>query len=112
MASEDDFHNKNPAMNKWMQADPIHQGAASDASVQAKRSATARVTMSGLVQRLALRLGVSPESLAARIPEETIRRTKFPVVERMMPDGLIEFTTPSGIIEGVRGTHLTSPRQT
>ena len=114
MPSEDTYHREHPEANQWMAPIPVHSGAASTLTVQEKRSetlpagkrpATARIVMSGLVLRLALRLGVSPEELAKRIPEDTVRRTKFPVQEHLISDGSIEFEHPPGIIEGVRGTH-------
>src|ERR1019366_2574361 len=104
-----------PQANQWMTPQvPVHSGAASTLTVQEKlggispagrRPGTGRTVMSGLVLRLALKLGRGPEALAKLIPEDTIRRTKFPVQEHLEADGSVEFSHPPGIIEGVRGTH-------
>lgn len=48
-----------------------------------------RRVMSALVQRLAARLGSDPDELAKRYGEDTVRRTKFPVVEEPQDDGKI-----------------------
>ncbi len=47
--------------------------------------------MSAAVLRLAKRLGRDPDELAAGIPDDTLRRTKYAVVEEKMPDGTILF---------------------
>jgi hypothetical protein len=66
----------------------------------------ARRDMSAQVQRLARRLGKTPEEIAAKIPAETLRRTKYPVIETVNPDGTRSFKHDWGIEEGRR--HLTS----
>lgn len=105
MGSVDDFHSKHPETNAWineglLSSDPARRSATSP---RGRTRGTPRTVMSGLVQRLALRLERSPEDLAKVIPEDTINRTKFPVVERLAPDGKIEFSHDPGIVEGVRG---------
>lgn len=62
-----------------------------------------RTAMSGIVQRLALSLGKDPAELASKIDPETIRKTKFPVIEERLEDGKIKFKHDPGIIEGPRG---------
>lgn len=108
MSSEDTFHSDHPEANQWMV--PTHEGLASTSSVQAKhrgilpadrQHGTARTAMSGLIQRLARSLGVSSESLADSIDPDTIRRTKYPVRERIMEDGTTVFEHPEGIVEGL-----------
>lgn len=47
--------------------------------------------MSAAVLKLAERLGSSPDELAAKIPEDTIRRTKYPSVAEKQPDGSIVY---------------------
>lgn len=44
-----------------------------------------------MILRLAGRLGVDPDFLAERIPEDTIRRTKFPAIEIVNEDGTRSF---------------------
>lgn len=45
--------------------------------------------MSAQILRLADRLGVDPDELAGEIPEDTLRRTKYPAVEEEQEDGSI-----------------------
>lgn len=47
--------------------------------------------MSGTILRLAQRLGKDPDELAREIPEDTVRRTKYGVVEDRQQDGSILF---------------------
>jgi hypothetical protein len=47
--------------------------------------------MSASVLRLARRLGSNPDELAKDIPDDTLRRTKYGVIEEKMPDGSIKF---------------------
>lgn len=60
--------------------------------------------MSGIVQRLALKLGKDPVELAEKIDPDVIRRTKFPVIELVDEDGKITFKQDPGIIEGPRAS--------
>lgn len=108
MPSEDKFHSDHPETNSWMV--PTHEGLASSSSVQVKLSATSpagrplgikRIVMSALIQRLARSLGASSTDLAESIPDDTIRRTKYPVREKSMLDGTTLFEHPEGIVEGV-----------
>jgi hypothetical protein len=57
--------------------------------------------MSGFVLRLAERLGKNPDELAARIPTDTLRRTKYPVLESE-EDGYRSFKHDPGIEDGGR----------
>jgi hypothetical protein len=50
--------------------------------------------MSGQLQRLARRLGKSPDDLAAKIDADVIRRTKYPVIVEENPDGTITYRDP------------------
>lgn len=57
--------------------------------------------MSAQVLRLAKRLGVDPDELASRIPADTLRRTKYPVIELVDEDGKRRtFKHNPGIEEG------------
>jgi hypothetical protein len=58
--------------------------------------------MSSFVLRLADRLGKNPDELAARIPADTLRRTKYPVLEQETEDGKRSFKHDPGIEEGSR----------
>jgi hypothetical protein len=53
--------------------------------------------MAAAIQRLALRLGKDPDEIAAKIPEDTIRRLRYPVIERELEDGTREFEHDLGI---------------
>lgn len=112
MGSEDVFHKEHPEANEAMMADLPPQLQRSFAlarhsatSPQARRPVTARTVLSAHIQRLARKLGVSAEDLASRIPDDTIRRTKYPVTEKVQPDGSTIFEAPPTVQEGVRGLH-------
>jgi hypothetical protein len=62
--------------------------------------------MSGLIVWLARRLDVEPQQLAARISDDTIRRTKYPYAVTVSDDGTALFTQV-GVIPGK--TRLTAP---
>lgn len=58
-------------------------------------SQTARaVTTSPSLARLAAKLGVSQTELAIRIDPDTIRRTRYPVIERTDADGKTVYEHP------------------
>jgi hypothetical protein len=60
--------------------------------------------MAGPLLRLARRLGRSPEELASHYPPDTLRRLKYPVLERPGPAGSTVYEHDLGISEGVRST--------
>ena len=91
--------------NEWMEREGLSSpsSATSPASSPTSRHARAASrSMSAQVQRLSRRLGVDPDKLAAKYPPDTIRRTKFPVVETVNTDGTRSFRHPTGIEEGRR----------
>lgn len=53
--------------------------------------------MAAQLLRLARRLGVDPDSLATKIPADTIRRLKYPVIEQREKDGTRTFEHDLGI---------------
>jgi hypothetical protein len=55
--------------------------------------------MSGLILWLAKRLQTRPELLAARIPDDTIRRTKYPYIAVENDDGTTSFKQV-GVVPG------------
>jgi len=57
--------------------------------------------MAAPLQRLAHRLGKTPEEMAKAIPADTLRRLKYPVIERRLPDGKLQFVHDLGIEEGI-----------
>lgn len=64
---------------------------------QAKRieiAAGKPVPASPLLARLAAKLGVTVETLSAQIPSDTIRRTRYPVIERPQADGSVIYERP------------------
>ena len=96
MPSKDPINEK---ANEWMSREGIiTQGAA--ASAPRTRKATRK--MAAAVQRLAVRLGMDPDEVAARIPDDTLRRLGFPVIERRLPDGTREFEHDLGIKDAAR----------
>ena len=60
--------------------------------------------MSPQLMRLASRLEVDPDELATKIPADTIRRTKYPALEEILPDGSRLFKHDLGIHEGPRSS--------
>ena len=97
MPSKDTYHEKHPETNAWMK-DEDGNRVSSD---RVRRHAIGR-SMSGQVMRLARRLRLDPDALAERIPADTLRRTKFPVIEQVTEDGKRIFKDDPGIIEGPR----------
>ena len=69
------------------------------------KKASSRAVMAAPVLRLARRLGRNPEELARRIPPDTLRRLKYPVMERPgeVP-GTTVFEHDLGIEDGRRST--------
>lgn len=80
------------------------QGRLNATAPAERRRAVSRTAMSGIVQRLARALGKDPEELAKQIDPDTIRRTKFPVIEERLEDGKIVFKHDPGIIEARRAS--------
>ena len=91
----------NPDANRWLYRDAqgrLHETSAAEPGATASRTAQA-----AHVQALAASLGVDAEELARRIPEDTLRRLKFPVLEQVDPEsGLPVFKHDPGIIEDAR----------
>lgn len=95
----------NPDWNRWLARDA--SGKLREISPAARRlgerATVKREPMSAYVQRLAARLGFDPEVLAEKISDDTMRRTKYPMLEHVLPDGTRQFTHDVGIIrDGVR----------
>lgn len=93
MPSEDTYHRQNPQVNTGLIS---HR-------VTGKKPAR---QMNQSVLRLADRLGVDADELAKRIPEDTLRRTKYPVIEHVNEDGTRSFDHDAGIHEG----RISAPR--
>lgn len=87
MPSKDSYHRKHPEVNEWMQRSK---------SGIASRSRN----VSAQLMRLAQRLGRDPDELAKKIPADTVRRTKYPVIEVVNDDGTRSFKHDIGIHEG------------
>lgn len=105
MPSEDKFHSERPEVNEWLTRD--ESGKLREITQAERTNATSRtgkrVPMAAYVQALAARLGTSAETLAERIPADTMRRLKFPMLEHVEQDGLRTFKHDIGIIrDGVR----------
>lgn len=89
MPSKDTFHEKNPELNAW-----LNPGAP-------KRRSAGR-QMSSQILRLAERMGVDPDELAAKFPADTVRRTKYPVLEHVDADGRRFFKHDIGVENDAR----------
>lgn len=70
---------------------------------------TGRHVVSAIAQLLARRTGKRAEEIASRWPEDTVRRTKYPVITVENDDGTLSFKHP--IVDGTRTTIIapTSP---
>lgn len=92
--------------------DPINQKANAWLSGQERPSATEHLArgatasqtgrrgLSSVVLRLASRLGIEPEELADRIPADTLRRLKYPVIETVEEDGSRSYKDDKQVMEG------------
>lgn len=85
MPSQDSFHKKHPKANGWM-GESVPTGA----SAQGRK-------MSGQILRLAERTEQDPDELAKRISADTVRRTKYPVIEQRDAEGRRLFKHDTGI---------------
>jgi|SRR5215831_2482886 len=82
---------------------------AAQAAHEADQQAEPPAAMSGLVVWLARRLRMDPYELAAKIPGDTLRRTKYPFSSEAMEDGSTRFRSV-GIVEDKQVIHApTSP---
>lgn len=96
----------NPDANRWLYRDAegkLHEIASPGPGATASRTA-----QSAHVQALAAKLSVPAEWLAERIPEDTLRRLKYPVIEQTDENGLSVFKHDIGIITDAR-TALLKP---
>lgn len=82
-----------PKANRWMAEEGV-------SCVKGKPPETGARAMSAQIQRLALRMRVDPDELAKRINSDTLRRTKYPVIETVDEDGFRHFQCDLGIREG------------
>ncbi len=90
-----------PKLNEWLLdreklSVTTHQEPGPTASKTEKRA------MSAQVLRLAKRTGKDPDAIAREIPAETLRKTKYPVIEVLNPDGTRTFRHDLGITDGPR----------
>ena len=74
----------NPDANRWLYRDA--QGRLHETSAAEPGATASRIAQAAHVQALAASLGVDAEELARRIPSDTLRRLKFPVIEQVDPD--------------------------
>jgi hypothetical protein len=49
---------------------------------------------STIIRRLADRLRKDPHELASSLPADTVRRTRYPVIEIVHDDGTVEYRQP------------------
>ena len=92
--------------------DPMNEKAWSWLGAGAKLRVTAKAARSrarrqiarsaAYVQDLARRSGSDPEVLAERIPEDTLRRLKYPMHVHVNEDGTRSFEHDLGIVEGAK----------
>lgn len=90
----------NPEANEWLAKERPDAITLPERGATASR--TAKRAVSAQVLRLAKRLGKDPDELAAKINPETLRKTKYPVIETVDADGKRHFKHDLGITEGVQ----------
>lgn len=88
----------NPEWNRWLREE------------SGKPPATKPHANAAQIQSLAARLGVDPEALAERIPADTLRRVKYPMLERIEPDGTRSYEHDLGVIIDGRRALLATDR--
>lgn len=82
----------NPKANEWME----REGVKCAPAIASEPKRPERI-QAAQIQRIARRLGRSPEKLAKEIKPDTVRRLQYPVLEHRNPDGTREFTHDLGI---------------
>lgn len=115
MPSKDTFHEENPQTNKWLDESATSRPTAPTSPGSSRASTSARgvspTKQAAHVQRLAAALGVDAEELAKRIPEDTLRRLKYPALEQADPEtGLSRFEHDRGVIRDGRRATLAPDR--
>lgn len=90
MPSKDPINEK---ANAWM----AEAGVESSAPVKPRATDRPVRVMSAQIQRIAKRLHVDPDELARKIPEDTLRRTKYGVIEIENEDGTRSFKHDPGV---------------
>jgi hypothetical protein len=106
--SKDTYHEERPETNEWLASEPslptfsTPPGSYLD-SLKDRAASRTKTTNAAAVQALAARMGVDAEELAARIPEDTLRRLKYPYIEQVDPKtGLLMFKHDIGIVADQR----------
>ena len=94
MPSKDRINKK---ANEWMEREGIVTQGPVASTPKTKKETRQQAAQ---VLRLARRLGKDPEKLAKSLPEDTVRRLKYPVLESRTADGKREFRHDLGISEG------------
>ncbi len=98
MPSEDPI---NEVANQWWYRDA--EGQIHEIAAEGDNEVPSRPTENAArVQQLAAVLGFDSEQMAKRIPEDTLRRLKFPLVEQRQPDGTVAFQHDKGITNEVQ----------
>lgn len=89
-----------PKLNLWLDKGKPKETTPAAPGVIGSR--TKRRAMSAQVQRLAKRLGTDPDELAKKLPADTLRRSKYPVIEIINEDGTRTYKHDLGIFDGPR----------
>ena len=88
--------------NAWLEDRERRNGIVDPAQSRGGTRTGKLVQLSPALLRLARRLGVEPNDLAARYSADTLRRLKYAVVEDVGEDGSITYRQPVQIIDGPR----------
>lgn len=99
----------NAQANKWLPPDVLERLLATEQAESAGGvRRTVRRVQAAVVQRLAASLGLDAEAMAEKIPDDTLRRLKYPMFAHRNDDGTWQFTHDPGIIrDGVRALTAT-----
>jgi hypothetical protein len=106
MPSEDKFHEERPETNRWLEETGASGSIAptspafSRAITSAKDSSATK--QAAQVQRIARALGRDAEELAKKIPEDTLRRLKYPLLEHKDETGRLMFKHDVGVVRDGR----------
>lgn len=102
-----------PKVNAWMEGRSDGSRPTAPTRLGSSRPSgkdRASALQAGIIQRLALVTGRDPNELAEQIPEDTLRRLKFPVTTQVSSDGSLTFKEPITVIEGGRKSLMAADR--
>lgn len=109
MPSQDTFHQEQPETNRALFASlsaEERQRVIGKAVSTRGTSLRGKAAQAAHLQALAVRLGVDAEVLAEKIPEDTLNRLKYPMLEQEQEDGTRQYVHDVGIMRDARRSLL------